>query len=137
MEIDDQIDLLLLVFHNLFVEAGVMNPPKVTADQLRELKELQEKQESIVSFFNASLDFTKLFAEAVSVIKKLIRSKIIGECIEAIDFFTTAKNFSLKDNLHGVLEMLSLVYLKEQDRKEAVVKAFRVMFLSTTAKSDR
>lgn len=113
------------------------NLPNFTATERKELKEQLEKQEQILDFSKSWLAFAQHISEGSKLIKNLLRSKTASESIEAIKFFTSAKNFSLKDHQAAVSEMLLLLYQPENDRKDSVSQAFRTMFLSSTAKTDR
>lgn len=59
----------------------------------------------------------------------MLLSKINNDVVEAVDFFTTAYLFGIKDTTSGMRKMLSLVWSSDKEKREAVTKAYiRVLF---------
>lgn len=59
----------------------------------------------------------------------MLLSKINNDVVEAVEFFTTAYLFGIKDTTSGMRKMLSLVWSSDKEKREAVTKAYiRVLF---------
>jgi hypothetical protein len=48
---------------------------------------------------------------------------------EAIEFFITAKKFSIENAQDGIRKMLPLIFSKESSLKEAVISAYKQLYL--------
>lgn len=70
-------------------------------------------------------DRTVLFSLSSSVVQ------------EAIDFFVTVSEFGVSQALVGVRRMLPLVWSKDAGVKEAVVEAYRRLYLNPAGDSQR
>lgn len=56
---------------------------------------------------------------------------------EAIEFFVTVSQFGVPHALLGVRRMLPLIWSKEPGIKEAVLNAYRQLYLSPSEDSER
>lgn len=56
---------------------------------------------------------------------------------EAIEFFVTVSRFGVPQALLGVRRMLPLIWSKEPAVKEAVLNAYRQLYLSPSGNSER
>lgn len=56
---------------------------------------------------------------------------------EAIEFFVTVSQFGVPQALVGIRRMLPLVWSREPGIKEAVVNAYRRLYLSPSGDSER
>lgn len=56
---------------------------------------------------------------------------------EAIEFFVTVSQFGVPQALLGVRRMLPLIWSKEPGIKEAVLNAYRQLYLSPSEDSER
>lgn len=56
---------------------------------------------------------------------------------EAIEFFVTVSQFGVPQALLGVRRMLPLIWSKEPGIKEAVLNAYRQLYLSLNEDSER
>jgi condensin complex subunit 1 len=64
-------------------------------------------------------------------ILQLLFSKVTSDVLEAVEFFVTAHHCGLAEAEAGIRRMLPLVWSKEGDVANAVVEAYRKIFLST------
>lgn len=87
--------------------------------------------------FQDCIKFVKCINQAIPIICRLLLGKQTSEVLEAIDFFTAAKQFGLHGAEKGVCCMLALVHSKEQGIKEAVTKAYKTLYLDTPAENPR
>ncbi|CAH0398311.1 unnamed protein product [Chilo suppressalis] len=139
MEKSDQIDYFVALMRNIYVIPDRRQSISVTQQCENELalyKRLEEK-ENIVAFLQESVHFSRMVSEAVPLINALLMSKQAGDVSEAIDFFTTAHHFNIESAKVGVANMLLLVWSPDQDKREAVERAYRDMYLECETKAER
>ncbi|GBP60024.1 Condensin complex subunit 1 [Eumeta japonica] len=134
MEKSDQIEYFVALLKNIFVipdqrQQGCEN-------ELALYKRIEEK-ESIVAFLQESVHFSRTISEAVPIINSLLMSKQAGDVNEAIEFFTAAHHFNIESAKLGVANMLLLVWSPDQDKREAVERAYREMYLECENKAER
>ncbi len=77
------------------------------------------------------LKFIESMRTAASIMNKLMMGKTPAEIIEAIEFFKTASKFNLTGAEEGVRNMLLLTNSKEPTIKEAVINAFKTLYLQS------
>ena len=66
---------------------------------------------------------------AIPIISGLLGSKTPSDVMEAIEFFVTAKSFGFDTTQIGIKKMLPLVWSREQTVKEAVIDAYKKLYL--------
>ncbi|XP_045448315.1 condensin complex subunit 1 [Melitaea cinxia] len=139
MEKSDQIEYFVALLRNVFITPERRQSISLTQQCENELalyKRLEEK-ESIVAFLQESVHFSRMISEAVPLINSLLMSKQAGDVSEAIDFFTTAHHFNIESAKEGVANMLLLVWSPDQDKREAVERAYREMYLECPGRAER
>ena len=77
-----------------------------------------------------SMSFVVQVQRAVPVIVQLLGSRNVTDVLEAIDFFVTGFEFGLSNAMVGIRKMLVLIWSKEAGVKEAVVNAYRRLYLT-------
>ena len=87
--------------------------------------------------YQDSLLFITLLKQAIPTISQLLGSKSSTDVLEAINFFVAGHEFGVGDTTIGIRRMMLLVWSKEQTVKEAVVSAYRRLYLSPDANSSR
>ncbi|XP_006814852.2 condensin complex subunit 1-like [Saccoglossus kowalevskii] len=95
------------------------------------------KQQILVQYLKDCVSFASQIQTAVPLICKLLSSKTPSDVMEAIDFFVTAFEFGVSNSLEGVRQMLALIWSKEPSVKEAIVAAYKRLYLNTTANNNR
>ncbi|XP_075978130.1 CAP-D2 condensin subunit [Anticarsia gemmatalis] len=139
MEKSDQIDYFVALLRNMFIIPDRRQSISLTQQCEQELalyKRVEEK-ENIVAFLQESVHFSRMVSEAVPLINSLLMSKQAGDVSEAIDFFTTAHHFNIESAKMGVANMLMLVWSPDQEKREAVERAYRDMYLECDNKVER
>ena len=63
-------------------------------------------------------------------LQALLGSKVQSDVIESINFFVTARKFKLETADDGIRAMLPLVWSKEPVMRDAVLDAFKTLFLA-------
>ncbi|NWH73336.1 CND1 protein, partial [Piaya cayana] len=95
------------------------------------------KQEMLVQYLKDAYNFSVKITEALSLISKLMYENCISVVQEAIEFFVTVSKFGVPQALLGVRRMLPLIWSKEAGIKEAVLNAYRQLYLSPSGDSER
>ena len=96
--------------------------------QEEESKEVSQ-QRMLVLYLKDSHNFASSVHSAIPVVCQLLLSKQTSDVLEAIDFFVTAYEFDVLDAMVGVRRMLSLIWSSESDVKDAVVKAYKRLYM--------
>ncbi|KAH9629496.1 hypothetical protein HF086_015826 [Spodoptera exigua] len=137
MEKSDQIAYFVALLRNIFIIPDRTESLTQQCEQELALYKRVEEKENIVAFLQESVHFSRMVSEAVPVINSLLMSKQAGDVSEAIDFFTTAHHFNIESAKMGVANMLLLVWSPDQDKREAVERAYRDMYLECDNKAER
>uniref|UniRef100_A0A8B9GF54 Condensin complex subunit 1 n=1 Tax=Amazona collaria TaxID=241587 RepID=A0A8B9GF54_9PSIT len=95
------------------------------------------KQEMLVQYLQDAYNFSVKITEALSLISKLMYENCVSVVQEAIEFFVTVSQFGASEALSGVRRMLPLIWSKEPGIKEAVLNAYRQLYLSPSGDSGR
>ncbi|NXK71392.1 CND1 protein, partial [Amazona guildingii] len=95
------------------------------------------KQEMLVQYLQDAYNFSVKITEALSLISKLMYENCVSVVQEAIEFFVTVSQFGVSEALSGVRRMLPLIWSKEPGIKEAVLNAYRRLYLSPSGDSGR
>lgn len=83
------------------------------------------------------MNFVAEVYKSVPVVCQLLFSKVSSDVLEAIDFFVTGCETGVRTSQGGIRRMLSLVWSKEQGIKQAVVEAYKRVYLSQNASNPR
>ncbi|XP_046579520.1 LOW QUALITY PROTEIN: condensin complex subunit 1-like [Haliotis rubra] len=95
------------------------------------------KQQVLVQYLKDSLTFAKQVQTSVPTICQLLGSKNTSDVFEAIEFFVTGFEFGVTATMLGIRRMLTLVWSKESGVKEAVVAAYKRLYLSPQGGNQR
>ena len=78
-----------------------------------------------------------LISEASKDIEQSLYSNSTMEAIEAIDFFTVAYKFNMSDSRRVIRQMILLIWSKMPGIKEAVITAYKTLYLTSTQSSSK
>ncbi|XP_009586153.1 PREDICTED: condensin complex subunit 1-like [Fulmarus glacialis] len=95
------------------------------------------KQEMLVQYLQDAYNFSVKITEALSLISKMMYENCVSVVQEAIEFFVTVSQFGVPQAVLGVRRMLPLIWSKEPGIKEAVLNAYRRLYLSPSGESER
>uniref|UniRef100_A0A803W583 Condensin complex subunit 1 n=1 Tax=Ficedula albicollis TaxID=59894 RepID=A0A803W583_FICAL len=95
------------------------------------------KQEMLVQYLQDAYNFSVKITEAMNLISKMMYENSVSVVQEAIEFFVTVSQFGVPQALLGVRRMLPLIWSKEPGIKEAVLNAYRQLYLSPSEDSER
>ncbi|XP_048728818.2 condensin complex subunit 1-like isoform X3 [Ostrea edulis] len=95
------------------------------------------KQQVLVQYLKDCCAFATQIQAAVPVICQLLGSKTVTDILEAIDFFVTGFEFGVALTMIGIRRMLHLIWSRETSVKEAVVSAYRRLYLNPQGGNQR
>ncbi|XP_078617056.1 condensin complex subunit 1-like isoform X2 [Branchiostoma floridae x Branchiostoma japonicum] len=95
------------------------------------------KQQVIVQYLKDSVNFATQMQRAIPILCQLLGSKATSDILETIEFFVSAFEFGLAGAMEGVRRMLVLIWSGEKSVKEAVVEAYKRLYLSPTGGNAR
>jgi len=125
------------IFRNIFLESK--KAPEISLSQSQEVsREKQyEVQEKMVDYLKSSLNFNIILNKSLPVIAQLLGSKQETDILEGIDFFVSAFEFGVLNAMIGVRRMLSLIWSTEKKIKDAVVSAYKRLYINPNQNNAR
>ncbi|NWZ38268.1 CND1 protein, partial [Brachypodius atriceps] len=118
-------------------------PHDKSSDKIEEVAQEEQpqtelvKQEMLVQYLQDAYNFSVKITEALNLISKMMYENSVSVVQEAIEFFVTVSQFGVPQALLGVRRMLPLIWSKEPGIKEAVLNAYRQLYLSPNEHSER
>ncbi|XP_062843887.1 condensin complex subunit 1 [Trichomycterus rosablanca] len=113
-------------------------PQKEMAEAGGEEKESElKKQEMLVQYLRDTESFALQVERAIAVINNMLYWKTTTVVQEAVQFCVTACEFSVADSVSGVRKMLPLVWSSDAAVKDAVVQAYRRLYLNPQGDNTR
>ncbi|XP_059114607.1 condensin complex subunit 1 isoform X2 [Peromyscus eremicus] len=95
------------------------------------------KQEMLVQYLQDAYSFSQKVTEAIGIISKMMYENTTTVVQEVIEFFVMVFQFGVPQALFGVRRMLPLIWSKEPGVREAVLNAYRQLYLSPQGDSAR
>ncbi|XP_037370387.1 condensin complex subunit 1 isoform X4 [Talpa occidentalis] len=95
------------------------------------------KQEMLVQYLQDAYSFSLQITQAIGIISKMMYENTTTVVQEVIEFFVTVSQFGLPQALVGVRRMLPLIWSKEPGVREAVLNAYRQLYLNPRGDSAR
>ncbi|XP_037702575.1 condensin complex subunit 1 [Choloepus didactylus] len=105
-------------------------------DKSRENDDLV-KQEMLVQYLQDAYSFSRKITEAIGIISKMMYEHTTTVVQEVIEFFVMVSQFGVPQALFGVRRMLPLIWSKEPGVREAVLNAYRQLYLNPKGDSAR
>eukprot|EP00794_Sanderia_malayensis_P003745 gene3745-4267_t len=96
-----------------------------------------KKQKLLVKYLEGSIHFATQMQESVKVLCQLLGSKTNSDILETIDFYILAHEFSLANANEGIRKMLALIWSRDAVVKEAVVNAYKKLYIETGIDNQR
>uniref|UniRef100_A0AAY5KJD6 Condensin complex subunit 1 n=1 Tax=Esox lucius TaxID=8010 RepID=A0AAY5KJD6_ESOLU len=96
-----------------------------------------KKQEMLVQYLRDTESFALQVEAAIAVINSMLYWKTTSVVQEAVQFCVTVCEFSVANSLTGVRKMLPLVWSTDATIKDAVVQAYRRLYLNPQGDSTR
>lgn len=95
------------------------------------------KQEMLVQYLQDAYSFSQKITEAIGIISKMMYEHTTTVVQEVIEFFVMVFQFGVPQALFGVRRMLPLIWSKEPGVREAVLNAYRQLYLKPKGDSAR
>ncbi|XP_060727822.1 condensin complex subunit 1 isoform X1 [Tachysurus vachellii] len=106
-------------------------PPQKERDgEVDENESELKKQEMLVQYLKDTESFALQVERAIAVINNMLYWKTTTVVQEAVQFCVTACEFSVADSVCGVRKMLPLVWSSDAAVKDAVVQAYKRLYLN-------
>lgn len=83
------------------------------------------------------MHFQTQMEKAVPTVCQLLGSKTISDVNESIEFFVVASEFGLQSAIIGVRRMLVLIWSRDSAVRDAVVEAYKGLYLDPEAPNAR
>lgn len=118
-----------VIFRNIYLESK--KAPEVSLSQSQDVSKEQqyETQLRMVSYLKSSLDFNVILNKSLPVVAQLLGSKTESDITEGIDFFVSAFEFGVLNAMIGVRRMLALIWSQDKKIKDAVVNAYKRLYI--------
>ncbi|KAI1309383.1 Condensin complex subunit 1 [Halotydeus destructor] len=91
------------------------------------------KQTVLVRYLKDCVKFAEQIQIAIPLVCSLLYSSSVTDVQEAIDFFVAAYQFGVQGALIGIRRMIVLIFSRDKVIKEAVLDAYRKVYLAATA----
>ncbi|KAI7809455.1 condensin complex subunit 1 [Triplophysa rosa] len=119
-------------------EADAGDAPPTPQKEATEGRESElKKQEMLVQYLKDTESFALQVERAIADINNMLYWKTTTVVQEAVQFCVTAFEFSVADSVCGVRKMLPLVWSTDVAVKDAVIQAYRRMYLNPHGDSTR
>ncbi|XP_036924212.1 condensin complex subunit 1 isoform X2 [Sturnira hondurensis] len=118
-------------------QTGCKDKPSVPPPEQSGGNDALVKQEMLVQYLQDAYSFSLKITEAIGMISKMMYENTSTVVQEVIEFFVMAFQFGVPQALHGVRRMLPLIWSKEHGVREAVLNAYRQLYLNPKGDSAR
>ncbi|XP_037016012.2 condensin complex subunit 1 isoform X1 [Artibeus jamaicensis] len=118
-------------------QVGCKDKPSEPQPEQSGGKDALAKQEMLVQYLQDAYSFSLKITEAIGIISKMMYENTSTVVQEVIEFFVTAFQFGVPQALLGVRRMLPLIWSKEHGVREAVLNAYRQLYLNPKGDSAR
>jgi len=89
------------------------------------------QQDQTVQFLEDCITFSEIITNALPKLKEMLMSKTSSDVFETIELFSSAYQFNIKGTESGLREMLALVWSHDDDKRDAVTKAYKNILFTT------
>jgi len=131
-----KLEKYLDILKNIYLEARKTPDPSLSQSQNQTQDELS-KQRMLVQYLTDSVKFSKIIHKSLPIVAQLLGSKQSTDILEAIDFFVSAFEFGVLNSMIGVRRMLALIWSREPTIKDAVVAAYKRLYINVESNNVR
>lgn len=128
----EDIDFYMGIFYTIFFDVSKIVGQlenqefvKVTEDDYRDMENMSSK----IDFLSQCVEFLETIDAAIDVCVELLETTSVSDMQEAIEFFVAAYQFNIDRATEGILAMLRVMQRTEQERKDAIIGAFKNIYL--------
>ncbi|KAK2910105.1 condensin complex subunit 1 [Channa argus] len=127
----DTLGLIFMGSNDDTTEPSQNLPPTPKKEEEREGEDEElKKQEMLVQYLRDTETFALQVERAIAVINSMLYWKTTSVVQEAVQFCVTVCEFSVANSVSGVRKMLPLVWSTDAAIKDAVVQAYRRLYLN-------
>lgn len=123
MDRSDEVEYYIATFQKIFMNSASNFNPHL---------EEYEKQKLVINYLEDTIAFALLVSEAAKDIERPLFGQSSMEAVEAIEFFTTAYQFSAGDSRRVIKEMIPLIWSRTPGIKEAIIEAFKNLYVESS-----
>lgn len=138
---ENMLDTLALIFKGSDDDTSELSqnlPPTPQKETEKEGEDGElKKQEMLVQYLKDTETFALQVERAISVINSMLYWKTTSVVQEAVQFCVTVCEFSVANSVSGVRKMLPLVWSTDAAIKDAVIQAYRRLYLIPQGESVR
>ena len=128
----------LNILKNIFFETKKKPDQELSQSQSQpQPQDELNKQRMLVQYLSDSVKFSKIIHKSLPVVAQLLGSKQSSDILEAIEFFVSAFEFGLLNAMIGVRRMLALIWSQEKTIKDAVVAAYKRLYINVESNNQR
>lgn len=106
-----------------------VDPKTAEVDSADDAEEFA-KQKAVVDYMKNTLNLAEVIHGIIEPVCALLHSSTQTDILEAIDFFTSAAGSLVTGSDSGIRKILELIWSNEAPVKEAVLNAFKSLYLS-------
>lgn len=133
---DEKVEHVMKLLKKIFFE--VKRTPEASMSQSQNMSQDElGKQRMLVQYLTDSVKFSKIIHKSLPIVAQLLGSKQSTDILEAIDFFVSAFEFGVLNAMIGVRRMLALIWSREATIKDAVVGAYKRLYINVESNSLR
>merc|ERR1719420_1358514 len=132
----NDVEKMVKLLKQIFFEVKRVPEPSMSQSQNMSQDELN-KQRMLVQYLKDSVKFSKIIHKSLPIVAQLLGSKQNTDILEAIEFFVSAFEFGVLNAMLGVRRMLSLIWSREPTIKDAVVGAYKRLYINVESNSVR
>jgi len=132
----NDVEKMVKLLKQIFFEVKRVPEPSMSQSQNMSQDELN-KQRMLVQYLTDSVKFSKIIHKSLPIVAQLLGSKQSTDILEAIDFFVSAFEFGVLNAMLGVRRMLALIWSREPTIKDAVVGAYKRLYINVESNSVR
>jgi hypothetical protein len=82
------------------------------------------KQAAVVQYYTDALQFINALQECVPTATQLLGSKVASDVLEALEFLSTAEQFSLSGASEGMKKAMVLVWSRDENIRKALINTY-------------
>lgn len=82
------------------------------------------KQAAVVQYYTDALQFINALQDCVPIATQLLGSKVASDVLEALEFLSTAEQFSLSGASEGMRKAMVLVWSRDENIRKALINTY-------------
>ena len=92
------------------------------------------KQAAVVQYYTDALQFINALQDCVPTATQLLGSKVASDVLEALEFLSTAEQFSLSGASEGMKKAMVLVWSRDENIRKALINTYVKIYFTFDTK---